>query len=144
MLGYPLLPQLDETSLLPVPGSREPRKLLKTILTAIDYNKKGVSICIFPRKRCPQLRRIKSPPIPQRFLEDCRLDRLAHIPMSMTLIPSLSSRSSSLELRKTHRHTRTPGKPINPNDLDKGNPERFGRLLSEEYHSGINKNQALV
>ena len=64
MLRYPLLRDWMNRLYCLFLDRSTPKEGLKTILTAIDYIKRGISICIFPEGTAAPLRLRKKPDVP--------------------------------------------------------------------------------
>ena len=97
-----------------------PKEGLKTILQAIDYVKKGISICIFPEGTRNKGEELTMLPFKEGAFEN-------HFP----------------KIKKTHVVLEY-GTPIYPNELDKDVKKHIGSYVQNIMDETIHKNAALI
>ena len=123
MLSYPLLRTWMKRLYCLFLDRENPKEGLKTILQAIDYVKRGISICIFP-------------------------EGTRNTGEELSLLPFHAGSFKIAEkqfprIRKTHVIIEY-GKPIYPNELDKETKKRLSAHCQQIIQDTINRNQALV
>lgn len=142
MLGYPLLRDWMKRLYCLFLDRENPKEGLKTILTAIDYIKKGISICIFPEGTRNTGEELSLLPFHSGSFKIADKTGCAIIPMSMNNTISIFEKQFP-RIKKTHVILEY-GKPIYPNDLDKETRKHLADYCQNIIQETINKNQALV
>lgn len=119
-----------------------PKEGLKTILTAIDYVKQGISICIFPEGTRNKGEELSMLPFKDGALKIATKTGCPIIPISMNNTSEIFENHFP-KIRKTHVILEY-GKPIYYKDLDKENEKHFGAYCQNIIQETINKNASLL
>ena len=106
-----------------------PKEGLKTILQAIDYVKKGISICIFPEGTRNKGEELTMLPFKEGAFKIATKTGCPIVPISM--------------IKKTHVVLEY-GTPIYPNELDKDVKKHIGSYVQNIMDETIHKNAALI
>ena len=115
---------------------------LKTILQAIDYIKRGISICIFPEGTRNKGEELSMLPFKDGAFKIATKTNCAIIPISLNNTSEIFENHFP-KIKKTHVVIEY-GKPIYPNDLDKEEKKHVGTYVQNIIQETINKNAALV
>lgn len=142
MLRYPLLRDWMKRLYCLFLDRENPKEGLKTILTAIDYVKKGISICIFPEGTRNDGEELSLLPFHNGSFKIAEKSGCAIVPMSMNNTVSIFEKQFP-RIKKTHVVLEY-GKPIYPKDLDKETRKHIGTYCQNIIQETINRNQALV
>ena len=142
MLKYPLLRDWIKRLYCLFLDRDNPKEGLKTILTAIDYVKKGVSICIFPEGTRNDGEELSILPFHNGSFKIAEKTGCAIVPMSMNNTISIFEKQFP-RIKKVHVILEY-GKPIYPKDLDKETRKHIGNYCQNIILETIKKNQALV
>ena len=142
MLKYPLLRDWMKRLYCLFLDRENPREGLKTILQAIDYMKKGISICIFPEGTRNSGEEGSMLPFHNGSFKIAEKSGCPVVPISM---------NNTAEMFENHlpRIKKTPviieyGKPFYISDLDKETKKHIGEYCQNIIQETINKNQTLV
>ncbi|MEF9840376.1 MAG: lysophospholipid acyltransferase family protein [Lachnospiraceae bacterium] len=119
-----------------------PREGLKTILLAIDYIKRGISICIFPEGTRNTGDELSMLDFKDGALKIAEKSNCAIIPISINNTASIFENHLP-RIVKSHVIIEY-GKPIYPQDLDKDSKRHLGDYCKNIIQETINKNQTLV
>ena len=119
-----------------------PKEGLKTILTAIDYIKKGISICIFPEGTRNKGEELSMLPFKDGAFKIATKTGCAIIPISMNNTAAIFENQFP-KIRKVHVVIEY-GKPIYPNELDKETKRHIGDYVENIIRETIKKNVELV
>lgn len=142
MLRYPLLRDWMKNLYCLFLDRSTPKEGLKTILQAIDYVKKGISICIFPEGTRNKGEELSMLPFKDGALKIAEKTGCAIIPMSMNNTQAIFEAHIPF-IRKTHVVLEY-GKPIYPNQVDKNIRRHLGDYCQNIIQETIIKNQSLV
>ena len=116
---------------------------LKTILTAIEKVKSGISICIFPEgTRNKNEDELDMLPFHEGSFKIAAKTNCPIIPMAISGSADIWENHFP-RVKKTHVILEY-GKPIYPKELDKDEKKRIGEYCSNIISETIHKNQALV
>ena len=116
---------------------------LKTILTAIEKVKSGISICIFPEgTRNKNEDELDMLPFHEGSFKIAAKTNCPIIPMAISGSADIWENHFP-RVKKTHVILEY-GKPIYPKELDKDEKKRIGEHCSNIIRETIHKNQALV
>lgn len=115
---------------------------LKTILQAIDYVKKGISVCIFPEGTRNKGEELSMLPFKDGALKIAEKSGCAIIPMSLNNTAAIFENQFP-RIKKVHVVIEY-GKPIYPKELDKETRKHLGRYCQELIQDTINRNAELV
>lgn len=115
---------------------------LKTILTAIDYVKHGVSICIFPEGTRNTGEELSLLPFHEGSFKIATKTGCPIVPISMNNTASIFENHMP-RIKKTHVVIEY-GTPIYPNELDTEQKKQIGALVQNVIQDTINKNASLV
>lgn len=118
------------------------REGLKTILTAIDYIKNGISICIFPEGTRNDGEELSLLHFHTGSFRIAEKSGCAIVPVSMNNTASIFENQFP-RIRKTHVVLEY-GKPVYPHSLDKETRKRLAAYFQNIIQETINKNQELV
>ncbi|XCP85744.1 lysophospholipid acyltransferase family protein [Roseburia hominis] len=121
---------------------KDMREGLKTILTAIDYVKKGISICIFPEGTRNTGEELTMLPFKDGALKIAEKSGCAIIPISMNNTAEIFENHLPF-IKKTHVVLEY-GKPIYPKELDKETRKHLGQYCQNLILETIKKNAELV
>ena len=123
MLSYPLLRTWMKRLYCLFLARENPKEGLKTILQAIDYVKRGISICIFPEGTRNTGEELSLLPFHAGSFKIAEKTGCPIIPVSMNNTISIFEKQFP-RIRKTHVIIEY-GKPIYPNELDKETKKRL-------------------
>lgn len=119
-----------------------PKEGLKTILTAIDYIKKGISICIFPEGTRNKGEELSMLPFKDGAFKISTKTNCAIIPVSMNNTCAIFEKQFP-KIRKVHVVIEY-GKPIYPDDLEKEDKKHIGNYVRNVIQETIQKNAELI
>lgn len=142
MLRYPLLRDWMKRLYCLFLDRENPKEGLKTILQAIDYEKNGISICIFPEGTRNNGEELSMLPFHNGSFKIAEKSGCAIVPMSLNNTVSIFEAHLPF-IRKTHVVLEY-GKPIYMKDMDKETKKHIGEYCQNIIQETINKNQALV
>ena len=142
MLRYPLLRDWMKRLYCLFLDWENPKEGLKTILQAIDYEKNGISICIFPEGTRNDGEELSMLPFHNGSFKIAEKSGCAIVPMSLNNTVSIFEAHLPF-IRKTHVVLEY-GKPIYMKDMDKETKKHIGEYCQNIIQETINKNQALV
>ena len=142
MLRYPLLRDWMKRLYCLFLDRENPKEGLKTILQAIDYEKNGISICIFPEGTRNDGEELSMLPFHNGSFKIAEKSGCAIVPMSLNNTVSIFEAHLPF-IRKTHVVLEY-GKPIYMKDMDKETKKHIGEYSQNIIQETINKNQALV
>lgn len=115
---------------------------LKTILTAVDYMKNGISICIFPEGTRNNGEELSLLPFHEGSFKIATKTGCPIIPISMNNTASMFENQVP-RIKKTHVVIEY-GKPIYPKDLDADTKKHLGEYCQNIIQETINRNAKLV
>lgn len=115
---------------------------LKTILQAIDYVNRGISICIFPEGTRNKGEELSMLPFKDGAFKIATKTNCAIIPISLNNTSEIFEKHFP-KIKKTHVVIEY-GKPIYPDDLDKEEKKHIGTYVQNIIQETINKNAGLV
>lgn len=115
---------------------------LKTILTAIDYVKKGISICIFPEGTRNSGKELSLLPFHEGSFKIALKTGCPIVPISMNNTAAIFE-DHMPRIKKTHVVIEY-GQPIYPNELDADAKKQIGASVQQIIQETINKNAELV
>ena len=118
------------------------REGLKTILTAIEYVKKGISICIFPEGTRNDGEELSMLPFKEGSFKIATKTGCPIVPVSINNSAEIFENHVPA-LRKTHVVIEY-GKPIYPKDLSKDELKNIGAHCQNIIQETIIRNQKLV
>ncbi len=118
------------------------REGLKTILTAIEYVKKGISICIFPEGTRNNGEELSMLPFKEGSFKIATKTGCPIVPVSINNSAEMFENHIPL-LKKTHV-VMEYGKPIYPKELSKEELKNIGAYCQNIIQETINKNAELV
>ena len=142
MLRYPLLRDWMKRLYCLFLDRENPKEGLKTILQAIDYEKNGISICIFPEGTRNDGEELSMLPFHNGSFKIAEKSGCAIVPMSLNNTVSIFEAHLPF-IRKT-QVVLEYGKPIYMKDMDKETKKHIGEYCQNIIQETINKNQALV
>ena len=142
MLRYPLLRDWMKRLYCLFLDRENPKEGLKTILQAIDYEKNGISICIFPEGTRNDGEELSMFPFHNGSFKIAEKSGCAIVPISLNNTVSIFEAHLPF-IRKTHVVLEY-GKPIYMIDMDKETKKHIGEYCQNIIQETINKNQALV
>ena len=142
MLRYPLLRDWMKRLYCLFLDRENPKEGLKTILQAIDYEKNGISICIFPEGTRNDGEELSMLPFHNGSFKIAEKSGCAIVPMSLNNTVSIFEAHLPF-IRKTHVVLEY-GKPIYMKDMDKETKKHIGEYCQKIIQETINKNQARV
>lgn len=119
-----------------------PKEGLKTILTAIDYIKQGISICIFPEGTRNKGEELTLLPFKEGSLKIATKTGCAVVPMSMNNTAEIFENHFP-KIKKTHVILEY-GQPIYYKELDKETQKNFAAYCQTIIDDTIHKNAALL
>lgn len=119
-----------------------PKEGLKTILTAIDYIKQGVSICIFPEGTRNQGEELTLLPFKEGAFKIATKTGCPIIPIAMNHTADMYE-AHKPRLKKT-RVVIEYGAPIDPKTLDKESPKHIGAYTAGIIQETLKKNARLL
>ncbi len=119
-----------------------PKEGLKTILQAIEYVKKGISICVFPEGTRNKGEELSMLPFKDGAFKISTKTNCAIVPISMNNTISIFEKQFP-KIRKV-KVVIEYGKPIYPNDLDPKDKKHIGPYVQNIIQETINKNASLL
>ena len=119
-----------------------PKEGLKTILQAIEYIKKGISICIFPEGTRNKGEELSLLPFKEGAFKIATKPGCPIIPISMNNTQAIFE-AQFPRIKKVHVVLEY-GKPIYPNELDKETKKHIGTYVQNIIDETIHKNAELV
>lgn len=119
-----------------------PKEGLKTILQAIDYVKKGISICIFPEGTRNKGEELSMLPFKDGAFKIATKTNCAIIPISLNNTCAIFEKQFP-KIRKVHVVIEY-GKPIYPDQLEKEDKKHIGNYVQNIIQETITKNAAIV
>ena len=119
-----------------------PKEGLKTILQAIDYVKKGISICIFPEGTRNKGEELSMLPFKDGAFKIATKTNCAIIPISLNNTCAIFEKQFP-RIRKVHVVIEY-GKPIYPDQLEKEDKKHIGNYVQNIIQETITKNAAIV
>ena len=120
----------------------DPKEGLKTILTAIDYIKNGISICIFPEGTRNDGEELSILPFKDGAFKIATKTGCPIVPISMNNTAEIFENHFP-KIKKTHVIIEY-GKPIYPDELDKDTKKHIGDYVENIIRETIYKNAELV
>ncbi len=142
MLSYPLLRTWMKRLYCLFLDRKDTREGLKTILTAIDYVKQGISICIFPEGTRNTGEELSMLPFHAGSFKIAEKSGCAIIPISMNNTAEMFENHFP-RIKKTHVVIEY-GAPIYMKDMDKEQKKHISEYCQNLIKETINKNQALI
>lgn len=121
---------------------QDPKQGLKTILTAIDYIKRGISVCVFPEGTRNDGEELSLLPFKDGAFKIATKTGCPIIPVSMNNTAEIFENHIP-RVRKTHVIIEY-GKPIYPDQLDKETKKHIGDYVENIIKETIHKNAELV
>ena len=121
---------------------KDPKQGLKTILTAIDYIKNGISICIFPEGTRNSGEELSMLPFKDGAFKISTKSGCAIVPISMINTAEIFENHFP-KVKRTHVVIEY-GKPIYPDQLDKETKKHIGDYVENIIRETIHKNAELV
>lgn len=121
---------------------QNPKEGLKTVLTAIDYIKKGISICVFPEGTRNTGAELSMLPFKDGAFKIATKSGCAIIPVSMNNTAEIFENHFP-KVKKTHVIIEY-GKPVYPDQLDKETKRHIGDYVENIIQETIRKNAELV
>ena len=118
------------------------REGLKTILTAIDYVKQGVSICIFPEGTRNDGEELSMLPFHEGSFKIAEKSGCPIVPISLNNTAAMFENQAP-RIKPVHVIIEY-GKPIYPKELDKDTRKRIGAHCQNIIQETINRNASLV
>lgn len=115
---------------------------LKTILTAVEYVKQGVSICIFPEGTRNNGEELSMLPFHEGSFKIATKTGCPIVPISLNNTASMFE-TQAPRIRKTHVIIEY-GKPIYPKELDADTKKHLGEYCQNIIQETINRNAKLV
>ena len=119
-----------------------PKEGLKTILQAIAYVKKGISICIFPEGTRNKGEELTMLPFKEGAFKIATKTGCPIVPISMNNTAEIFENHFP-KIKKTHVVLEY-GTPIYPNELDKDVKKHIGSYVQNIMDETIHKNAALI
>lgn len=119
-----------------------PKEGLKTILTAIEYIKQGISICIFPEGTRNKGEEGSLLPFKEGAFKIASKTGCAIVPISMNNTASMYE-TQKPRLRKTTVVIEY-GKPVYPGELSKEEQKHLGNYVAQIIQETIQKNASLL
>ena len=119
-----------------------PKEGLKTILTAIDYVKKGISICIFPEGTRNKGEELSMLPFKEGSFKIASKTGCAIVPISLNNTAEIFENHFP-KIKKAHVIVEY-GKPIYYKDLDKETQKHVGVYCQNLIQETINRNSAML
>lgn len=142
MLRYPLLRNWMERLYCLFLDRENPREGLKTILTAIDYMKRGISICIFPEGTRNDGEECSMLPFHSGSFKIAEKSGCPIVPISMNNTSEIFE-SHLPRIKKTHIIIEY-GKPIYMDKMSKDEKKHISEYCQNIIQETINRNRALV
>ena len=119
-----------------------PKEGLKTILQAIEYVKKGISICIFPEGTRNKGEELSMLPFKDGALKISTKTGCPIVPISMNNTAAIFENQFP-RIKKTHVVIEY-GEPVYPKELDKETQKHLGAYCQNIIQETIQKNAALL
>ena len=119
-----------------------PKEGLKTILTAIEHIKTGISVCIFPEGGRNKGEELSMLPFKDGAFKISTKTNCAIIPMSINNTNYIFEEQFP-RIKRTHVVIEY-GKPIYPNSLPAPDKKRVGSYVQKIIQDTINKNSVLL
>lgn len=119
-----------------------PKEGLKTILTAVDYVKKGISICIFPEGTRNKGEELSMLPFKEGSFKIASKTGCAIVPISLNNTAEIFENHFP-KIKKAHVIIEY-GKPIYYKDLDKETQKHVGVYCQNLIQETINRNSAML
>ena len=142
MLRYPILRDWMKRLYCLFLDRDNPKEGLKSILTAIDHIKNGISICIFPEGTRNDGEELSLLPFHSGSFKIAEKSGCAIVPISLNNTHTMFEQHIP-KIEKTHVVIEY-GKPIYPADLDKETRKKIAPYCQNIIQETINRNQALV
>ena len=142
MLRYPLLRDWMNRLYCLFLDRSTPKEGLKTILTAIDYIKRGISICIFPEGTRNSGEELSLLPFHSGSFKIAEKTGCPIIPISMNNTAEIFENHLP-KVKKTHVVIEY-GAPIRLEELDKDTRKHLSTYCSDLIQETIRKNQSLL
>lgn len=142
MTKYPLLRDWMQSLYCLFLDRDDPKEGLKTILKAIDYVKRGISICIFPEGTRNEGEELTILPFKEGAFKIASKTGCPVIPMSLNNTAEIFESHFPI-IKKTHVVIEY-GKPIYYKDLEKEEQKHFGAYCRNIIQETINKNASLL
>lgn len=120
----------------------DPKAGLKTILTAVDYIKQGISIFVFPEGTRNDGEELSMLPFKDGALKIATKTSCPVIPVSMNNMAQIFENHLP-KIKKTHVVIEY-GKPIYPDELDKDTKRHIGDYVENIIRETIHKNATLI
>lgn len=120
----------------------DPKQGLKTILTAAEYIKKGISICIFPEGTRNKSKDLNILPFKEGSFKIATKTGCPIIPIAINNTSAIFEDHMPC-LRKTHVIIEYCD-PIYPNELSKDEKKHIGEMCHKIVQDAVNRNAALV
>ena len=133
---------LDALCILPVSGPRESKRGTETILQAIDYVKRGISICIFPEGTRNKGEELSMLPFKEGAFKIATKTGCAIVPISMNNTAAIFENQFP-RIKKVNVIVEY-GKPIYPKDLAPEDKKHIGAYVQNIIQETINKNAELI
>lgn len=121
---------------------KDTRAGLKTILTAIEYVKQGISICIFPEGTRNDGEELSMLPFHEGSFKIATKTGCPIVPISMNNTAAMFENQAP-RIKKVHVVIEY-GKPIYPKDLDRETQKQLGAYCQNIIQETINRNASLV
>lgn len=142
MLRYPLLRDWMKRLYCLFLDRSTPKEGLKTILTAIDYIKQGISICIFPEGTRNTGEELSMLPFHSGSFKIAEKTGCTIIPMSLNNTAAIFENHMPL-VKKTHVILEY-AKPIRLSEMDKETRKHVASYCQDLIQETIRKNQSLL
>ncbi len=142
MLRYPLLRNWMKRLYCLFLDRENPREGLKTILTAIDYMKRGISICIFPEGTRNDGEECSMLPFHSGSFKIAEKSGCPIVPISMNNTSEIFENHLP-RIKKTHIIIEY-GKPIYMDKMSKDEKKHISEYCQNIIQDTINRNKALV
>ncbi len=142
MLNYPLLRDWMKALYCLFLDRENIREGLKTILTAIDQVKNGISVCIFPEGTRNKGEEGTLLPFHEGSFKIAEKSGCAIVPMSMNNTSAIFEDHFPF-IRRTHVILEY-GEPIYPKNMDREERKHLGQYCQNIIQETIQKNQALL
>lgn len=142
MLRYPLLRSWMKRLYCLFLDRENPREGLKTILEAIEYVKRGVSICIFPEGTRNEGEELSILPFHSGSFKIAEKSGCPIVPISMNNTAEIFENHFP-RIKKTHVIIEY-GQPIYMDQMEKEQKKNIAQYCQDLIQETINKNQALL
>lgn len=142
MLRYPLLCSWMKRLYCLFLDRENPREGLKTILEAIEYVKRGVSICIFPEGTRNEGEELSILPFHSGSFKIAEKSGCPIVPISMNNTAEIFENHFP-RIKKTHVIIEY-GQPIYMDQMEKEQKKNIAQYCQDLIQETINKNQALL